>query len=50
MKLWLDGAKLPENAKKYLKRIEKIIETTIDIISTGPDRVETILINPQLFV
>ena len=43
-------AELPENAKKYLKRIEEIIETTIDIISTGPDRVETILINPQLFV
>lgn len=41
---------LPENAKKYLKRIEEIIETPIDIISTGPDRVETILINNQLFV
>jgi adenylosuccinate synthase len=41
---------LPENAKKYLKRIEDIIETPIDIISTGPDRVETILINNQLFV
>jgi adenylosuccinate synthase len=42
-------AELPENAKKYLKRIEEIIETPIDIISTGPDRVETILINNQLF-
>lgn len=42
-------AELPENAKKYLKRIEEIIETPIDIISTGPDRVETILINDQLF-
>lgn len=41
---------LPDNAKKYLKRIEEIIETPIDIISTGPDRVETILINNQLFV
>jgi adenylosuccinate synthase len=41
---------LPDNAKKYLKRIEDIIETPIDIISTGPDRVETILINNQLFV
>lgn len=40
---------LPENAKKYLKRIEEIIETPIDIISTGPDRVETILVNNQLF-
>ena len=42
-------AELPENAKKYLKRIEEIIETPIDIISTGPDRVETILINNKLF-
>jgi adenylosuccinate synthase len=42
-------AELPENAKKYLKRIEEIIETPIDIISTGPDRVETILINDKLF-
>lgn len=42
-------AELPENAKKYLKHIEEIIETPIDIISTGPDRVETILINDQLF-
>jgi adenylosuccinate synthase len=40
---------LPENAKAYLKRIEEIIETPIDIISTGPDRIETILINNQLF-
>ena len=42
-------AELPENAKIYLKRIEEIIETPIDIISTGPDRVETILINDKLF-
>lgn len=41
--------KLPQNAKNYLKRIEEIIETPIDIISTGPDRTETILINPTLF-
>lgn len=42
-------AELPVNARNYLKRIEEIIETPIDIISTGPDRVETILINDQLF-
>lgn len=41
--------KLPEAAKRYLKRIEEIIETPIDIISTGPDRSETILINGKLF-
>ncbi len=35
---------LPENAKRYLKRIEEIVETPVDIISTGPDRQETIVI------
>lgn len=40
---------LPLNAKNYLRRIEEIIETKIDIISTGPDRRETILINNTLF-
>ncbi len=34
---------LPQNAKNYLQKIEKIIETPIDIISTGPDRKETIV-------
>jgi adenylosuccinate synthase len=41
--------KLPVAAKNYLRRIEEIIETKIDIISTGPDRNETILINDFLF-
>jgi adenylosuccinate synthase len=35
---------LPENAKRYLQRIEQIVETPIDIISTGPDRDETIVV------
>jgi adenylosuccinate synthase len=35
---------LPDNAKAYLKRIEEITETPIDIISTGPDRNETIIL------
>ncbi|MDH5327763.1 MAG: adenylosuccinate synthase [Gammaproteobacteria bacterium] len=35
---------LPDNAKAYLKRIEEITETPIDIISTGPDRNETIVL------
>jgi adenylosuccinate synthase len=34
---------LPENAKAYLTRIEAICEAPIDIISTGPDREETIV-------
>lgn len=40
---------LPIAAKNYLRRIEEIIETNIDIISTGPDRTETILIKDTLF-
>jgi adenylosuccinate synthase len=35
---------LPENAKKYIKRIEEILEISIEIISTGPKRDQTILI------
>jgi len=35
---------LPENAKRYLKRIEEIVGTPVDIISTGPDRVQTIIL------
>jgi adenylosuccinate synthase len=35
---------LPANAQAYLKRIEAITETPIDIISTGPDRKETIIL------
>ena len=33
---------LPQNAQDYLKRLEELIETPIKIISTGPDREETI--------
>ncbi len=35
---------LPENAKNYIKFIEAQIEAPIDIISTGPDRNETIVL------
>jgi adenylosuccinate synthase len=35
---------LPGNAQNYLKRIEAITETPIDIISTGPDRADTIIL------
>lgn len=33
---------LPENCKKYLARLEEIIEVPISIISVGPDREQTI--------
>ena len=35
---------LPENAKRYLKRIEEVCGAPVTIISTGPDRDETILL------
>ena len=34
----------PENAKRYLKRIEEVCGAPVTIISTGPDRDETILL------
>jgi len=36
---------LPDQARNYLKRIEDIIKVPIDIVSTGPDREETIITN-----
>ncbi len=48
---WSDstiGAKsleeLPVNARDYINRIEEVVGAPIDIISTGPDRVETIVL------
>ncbi|WP_274571473.1 adenylosuccinate synthase [Neisseria leonii] len=35
---------LPQNAKNYLKRIEEVCGAPIAIISTGPERDETILV------
>lgn len=38
---------LPSNAKAYLTRIQTLVQTPIDIISTGPDREQTIVLrNP----
>ena len=37
-------AGLPLNARRYLKRIEEIVGTSIDIISTGADRDDTIVL------
>jgi len=38
----LDG--LPENARNYLRRLEEIVGVPVDIISTGPERDETIIL------
>jgi adenylosuccinate synthase len=36
--------KLPANAQQYLKRVSEVCEVPIDLVSTGPDRNETILL------
>ena len=36
--------KLPENARKYLERVQELVNVPIDMISTGPDRDETIVL------
>ena len=33
---------LPGNCRKYIERLEEILETPISIISVGPDREQTI--------
>ncbi len=35
---------LPANARGYLERIQELVEVPIDIVSTGPDRSETIVL------
>jgi adenylosuccinate synthase len=35
---------LPENARAYLRRIEELVETPVQIISVGPGRKETMLL------
>ncbi len=37
-------ADLPPQARSYIKKIEEVVGAPIDIISTGPDRVETIVL------
>jgi adenylosuccinate synthase len=36
---------LPKNARRYLDRIEELLETPIDIVSVGPGRDETIIVS-----
>jgi len=39
-----DYDKLPGNARKYLERVQQLVKVPIDMISTGPDREETIVL------
>jgi adenylosuccinate synthase len=40
----VDFSKLPVNARKYLARMEELAAVPIDIVSTGPDRAQTIVL------
>ncbi|MBT7752182.1 MAG: adenylosuccinate synthase, partial [Porticoccaceae bacterium] len=35
---------LPDAAKNYISRIEELTGAPVDVVSTGPDRVETIVL------
>jgi adenylosuccinate synthase len=37
-------AALPGNARRYLERLEALVKVPIDIISTGPEREQTIVL------
>ncbi len=39
-----DYAALPLNARKYLERLQALVEVPVDVISTGPDRDHTIVL------
>jgi adenylosuccinate synthase len=41
-----DFAKLPANAQAYVKRLEALLETEISIVSTSPERNDSILLEP----
>jgi len=36
--------KLPGNARRYLERVQELVRVPVDMISTGPDREETIVL------
>ena len=38
-------SELPKNAKKYIEKIENLTECSVDIISTSPEREDTIILN-----
>jgi adenylosuccinate synthase len=39
-----DYEALPENARAYLKKLEELMGVPLDLISTGPDRTQTIVL------
>ena len=43
-----DFADLPENAQSYIRRIEESVDAPVAMISTGPDRRDTIILKEIL--
>ena len=41
---------LPEAAKNYIYRIEELTGAPVDVVSTGPDRVENDCLKARFFV
>jgi adenylosuccinate synthase len=38
---------LPAIAQDYLKRLADLVDTEVSVVSTGPDRKETIIVSPH---
>ena len=45
-----DYDRLPANARAYLDRLSELVGAGIDMISTGPERSETIILKPPFTV
>jgi adenylosuccinate synthase len=41
----IEIADLPENALAYIRRLEELVGVEVSILSTGPDRNETIVLH-----
>jgi adenylosuccinate synthase len=39
---------LPENAKRYIARISQLVERPVGVVSVGPDRAQTLFLDPDL--
>ena len=41
---------LPENARSYLKRLSELVNTDISVVSVGPDRQETVIVEDSPYL
>ncbi len=41
---------LPENARKYLSRLAELVNTDVSVISVGPDRQETVIVQDSPYL